>query len=115
MAKPKLVKTYKEFMDETDLIPPKMDKDEAIKYNIWYYLWDEYEREAMKERMYDLVKRKGYHIYTLLENNGEDFILDGYWKVNRIGYLISETPVRIGEFDAIEVEDVEVEKENVPA
>jgi hypothetical protein len=44
MAKPKLVKTYKEFMDKTDLIPPKMDKDEAIKYNIWDYLWDEYER-----------------------------------------------------------------------
>jgi hypothetical protein len=95
---------YKQFMEEADLIPPKK-LDEESK-SLWPYLWDEYEKKSYQKRMQDLVE-EGNKIYTLVDEEGESHILEGFWRVNRMGYLISSVDVPIGEFSSVEVTDID--------
>ncbi len=76
------------FNSSTFLVPEgKEDEDEPSKY-----LFEDY----------DLVRRTlcaqpELYSYTLIEEDGEAYIIDGYHFVNRMGYFISDTKIEMPE------------------
>ena len=60
------------------------------------YLWDGDFRETWN-RLFEISKdNPKRHCYTLIECDGELYIVDGWRIVNRLGYYISKGPVEEG-------------------
>lgn len=83
-----------EFFKENEefLILPKPDTKELPPYK---YLWEDY--DAVKKKLNELdSKEPNSHCYTLVEDDGNAYILSNWHYVNRIGYFISTKKVQPG-------------------
>lgn len=77
---------FEEFIKAGDFIPYHRD-GEYIEY-----LWTDFDECG------ELIKNnKGIYIYTVVNEGMSMWVLDGIWRVNRMGYLFSKKYVKIRE------------------
>lgn len=90
-----VVKDRKMFLEKADLIPPPcVDESRINTESYWDYLWDNYETE---EEVNTLNKTaEGNYIYTIVDDlDNTSVLIEGIWRTNRMGYLISKVKVDI--------------------
>lgn len=96
------VMTANEFLLSGDFIPNpsslKWDNDDDIQGRMLWDDWDECNKLVSE------MKEKGEYpfIYTVIMDEGKDWISEGMWRMNRTGYLFSRTKVEVPEDYSIE-------------
>lgn len=63
--------------------PRKTDEDPYVRF-----LWDDY--EEVKKKLREISPEEpGFYCYTLVEDDGNGYIIPNWHFVNRLGYFIS--------------------------
>lgn len=86
------------FDDHEEFLIPAPDKADQVDPP-YKYLWDRDYNEVKAKLMELDMKEPGEHCYTLVEADGDGFVLSGWHFVNRIGYFISTQPIDIESVD----------------
>lgn len=91
--------TADEFILSGDFIPhPKARLSDDLQGQMLWHDWDECD-DLVSE-----MKSKGEYpfVYTVLMDEGKDWISEGMWRINRTGYLFSRVKVDMPEDYSIE-------------
>ncbi len=77
--------TFKDLISSGEFIPFYANSDDDK-----IYLWDDW------DKCNELIRKEpNLHIYTIISENERLWVIEGVWRVNRMGYLFSRKYVKI--------------------